>query len=488
MKYQLDLEQFAIRKALEENYRRQLDEGMDVVLPPEIDPVVPYGIQETGNWGFSYLKIQEFQKAWAGKLRRKVGVAIVDTAWKFTHKDLEPYALNADGGAFANDKPENGDGHGHGHHCGGIVAAVNANFPIGVGPAKEGFVKVIPYGGLNSNGGGSYDWLRAAFEAAIETYVKKYKKEGWAWIISNSWGGISQDAKFLELVKQARAEGIIVNASAGNSGYKEGQSTVLYPAKFDEVAAIASIQDNGAPSSFSSSGPEVLFAAPGQSIYSTYKDNKYATASGTSMANPMLGGFEAWLLARFPEIEDQDHLEEFVKAHITDAHTPGFDVRTGFGVPKADSYVDKLPDDGDDDNPPPPPPPKKAKALVDVDGIALQFRSRAEGDNLYGFNNWHLYSAKVSFRGVEVEYEEGLFQGASKLLSDRLLAYTKMYDDRTYIPKGETPTDPYTIILDSKKSTFIDIANFILEGVQKRTGVKIHEMVFEVDDNVTFRI
>ncbi|MCA9366779.1 S8 family serine peptidase [Candidatus Kaiserbacteria bacterium] len=477
MHYKIDPKQLLRRQELEKVFERELDKGMDVVLPPEIDPIVPYGIQETGNWGFSYLKVQQLRDAWAGKLQRKVGVAIVDTAWKFTHKDLLPYSLNEDGGAFANDKPENGDGHGHGHHCGGLVAAVHPTLPIGIGPAKEGYCYAIPYGGLNSNGSGSLPWLRNAFAAAIETYVKKYKKEGWAWIISNSWGGGSADTQFLELVRQARAEGIIVNASAGNSGFREGQSTVLYPAKYPEVAAIAAIQNNGAPSGFSSAGPEVLFATPGQSIYSTYKDGTYATASGTSMANPIYGGLVAWLLARFPEIKDQEHLEEFVKAYITDAHTPNFDVRTGFGVPVGDKYADKKPEGDESD---PPQPPAKRKTFIDVGPVNLQFESRQLGDNLYGYNNWKLFSANLTFR-VELEYEADKFQGAASFLANRVEAYARGFDDKTFYSKGDNPQRAGAIELED--ATFIGIAEHVREQVQQRAGVKIALLHFQVIDH-----
>lgn len=474
MKYYLDSEQLLRRRQLEELFDEQRREGMDVVLPPEIDPIVPYGIQEQGNWGFAYLKVQEFREKWAGKLQRKVGVAIVDTAWKFTHKDLAPHSLNDDGGDFTGSAPENGDDHGHGHHCGGLVAAVSS-VPIGVGPAKEGFCFAIPYRGLK-NGAGSYTWLRNAFESAIETYVKKYKKEGWAWIISNSWGGSTPDAAFQELVRQARAEGIIVNASAGNSGYRENQSTVLYPAKYPEVAAIASIQDNGAPSGFSSAGPEVLFAAPGSSIYSTWKDGAYATASGTSMANPIYGGLVAWLLARFPEISNQDELELFVKAHITDAHNPGFDVRTGFGVPIALPYVDKQPDSGDE--PDEPEPPKKEK--LEVSGVNIQFESRQPGDNLYGYNNWKLFGASLDFT-IEYEYEAGKGQGAAKYAADRVAMYARAYDNKTFFQKGDNPVHGGAIELED--ATFLGVAQYIAEQVQARSGIDVIGLKFAVVDH-----
>lgn len=77
-------------------------------------------------------------------------------------------------------------------------------------------------------------------------------------------------------------------AAAGNSG--PGLNTVNYPAKFNEVIAVAAMDENNAIASFSSRGAEVNIAAPGTSIYSTYNNSDYMTLNGTSMAAPHVTG------------------------------------------------------------------------------------------------------------------------------------------------------------------------------------------------------
>jgi subtilisin family serine protease len=53
---------------------------------------------------------------------------------------------------------------------------------------------------------------------------------------------------------------------------------------------VGSIDENDAFSAFSNFGTQVQYVAPGEQIYSTYKDNGYQALSGTSMAAPHVSG------------------------------------------------------------------------------------------------------------------------------------------------------------------------------------------------------
>ena len=67
--------------------------------------------------------------------------------------------------------------------------------------------------------------------------------------------------------------GIVPVAAAGNAGNKNGKGdNIGYPARLDYELAVAATTSSDKRASFSSTGPDMDLAAPGQSIYSTVID------------------------------------------------------------------------------------------------------------------------------------------------------------------------------------------------------------------------
>ncbi len=138
-------------------------------------------------------------------------------------------------------------------------------------------------------------------------------------VVSNSWscplgpppaGEDCQVNSILQTVEAVRAAGILVAASAGNSG--PACSTVNTPiAIYDASTAVGATDSNDNIATFSSRGPVVVdgsnrlkpdISAPGVSVRSAYNNGGYATLSGTSMAAPHLAGAVALLWAARPEL------------------------------------------------------------------------------------------------------------------------------------------------------------------------------------------
>jgi len=80
---------------------------------------------------------------------------------------------------------------------------------------------------------------------------------------------------------------VVCVASTGNQGLE----TMAYPAAYDRVAGIGSVNDADVQSVFTNHGDNItLVAAPGEAIVTTFPGGKYAVGWGTSFAAPIVSG------------------------------------------------------------------------------------------------------------------------------------------------------------------------------------------------------
>ena len=228
-------------------------------------------------WGVTKISAPS---AWTFTEGAGIKVAVIDTGINFNHEDLKD---NYGGGVnFTYEDTGAMDGHGHGTHVAGTIAAVrNSRGVAGVAPkAKLYAVKVLSSGGTGE---------RSAVISGIEWAVKNKMD-----VINMSLGSTEPTEAQHKALKAAYDAGIIVTASAGNRGPDGAMS---YPARFPETIAVAALGLNDAVASFSSRGEEVDVIAPGVRIYSTTKDGGYGYKFGTSMACPHVSGLAALALS-----------------------------------------------------------------------------------------------------------------------------------------------------------------------------------------------
>src|SRR3989344_4034125 len=99
-----------------------------------------------------------------------------------------------------------------------------------------------------------------------------------------SLGG-EQDSIFLkETIIQAYNQGILIIAASGN----ENESTLSYPARYQEVIGVGSVNINLNRSKFSNYGPDLDFVAPGEEII-VFDGENYLEVQGTSLSVPHAG-------------------------------------------------------------------------------------------------------------------------------------------------------------------------------------------------------
>ncbi|MBI4056951.1 MAG: S8 family peptidase [Elusimicrobia bacterium] len=218
-------------------------------------------------WG---IKRVNAQAAWSKTRGSGVKVAVIDTGIDASHPDL---AGRVAGGYDAISSGGWKDGHGHGTHVSGIIAAqLDGTGVVGVAPD----VKLYSVRVLDKEGRGGIVGIIKGILWCAKNHMD---------VANMSLGSPMSLFPIHWAVTHARKKGVTIVAAAGNSG-----GAVGYPGGYKEAIAVSAsdITDNIA--AFSSRGPQVDFIAPGVKVLSTIPEGGYAAWSGTSMATPHVTG------------------------------------------------------------------------------------------------------------------------------------------------------------------------------------------------------
>ena len=257
-----------------------------------------------------------------------IKVAVLDTGVYQDHPDLTENIISCVASGYETCE----DGHGHGTHVAGTIAA-NGKI-IGVAPGASLIVVKV----CSDNGWCLGDDIAAGIKRAVDNGAN---------IISMSFGGSSMSSVEKEAIDDAVEKGVLLVAAAGNEGSKE--DTIGYPGAYVKVIAVGAIDSTENVPDFSSRGindgdyiveeREVEFGAPGVSVESTFNDGCYQVWSGTSMATPHVAGLAAklWDIAdgTLDETGNAADTRTYLQSIAKDIWTPGDDTATGFGLPIA---------------------------------------------------------------------------------------------------------------------------------------------------------
>lgn len=305
----------------------------DFQLPEYVPEILIASAGQQLDWGHNFADIADMHKITRGE---GAVIFVLDTAGEFVHADLTKNARNDLGANFTSDSTSE-DKNGHGTHCAGIAAAADNSFGcMGVAPDAV----LVPVKVISNRGGGAYSWIIQAIHYVADLVLPddlKGKKK----IINLSLSGSSNSERLQAAIDYAIEKGCFVIAAAGNAGVSQS-GTIGYPAKIPVVISVGALDSYSKPASFSSNGKEIDVAAPGVGIYSAYPPQIYAYLNGTSMAAPFVAGFAALLVSALSEIKHQFDLMGVLKKCCTDAHTGGFDDRTGYGTIKAGKFVEYI--------------------------------------------------------------------------------------------------------------------------------------------------
>jgi thermitase len=246
----------------------------------------------------------------------EVVVAVLDSGVDYTHVDLRsnmwlrpenlPRYTDDELGTFNDEHGFNEtdqvtdpmDDNGHGTHCAGIIGAEGDNSEGIAGINWQ--VKIMPLKFLGRGGFGTTADAIKAINYAIDR-----KKHGVnVRVINASWGSTSKSKALEDVIRAAGEQGILFVAAAGNDG-SDNDRRPHYPSNYDlpNVISVAALDRNDQLTSFSNFGIKTVHvAAPGKDILSTWLNDAYRDASGTSMAAPQVSGVAALILSKEPNL------------------------------------------------------------------------------------------------------------------------------------------------------------------------------------------
>lgn len=229
------------------------------------------------------------------------------------------------------------DLNGHGTHVFGIIAAGVDN-GIGVAGAVPE-IRIAPLRVLDAYGSGSVSDVVAALDYARLMGFR----------VVNMSLTVGQDILSLQsAVVATSAAGAVLVAAAGNTLNRGG--SVLWPAAYPQVVAVAATDSQDRRASFSHFGPEIDLAAPGDEVLSTYlveQNDGYQTVSGTSMAAPYVAAALALVWNLRPDLTPEQAIDllKSTAVDVNQATLPGPDNDIGWGRIDLAAAVSKASED-----------------------------------------------------------------------------------------------------------------------------------------------
>jgi subtilisin family serine protease len=168
---------------------------------------------------------------------------------------------------------------------------------------------------LKFMGRGGFGTTKDAIEAI--NYAIDRKRAGVnVKVINASWGSTQYSKALEDTIRAAGEEGILFVAAAGNDG-SSNDKRPHYPSNYNlpNVISVAALDRNDNLASFSNFGVKTVHvAAPGREILSTWLNEDFREASGTSMATPYVAGVAALILATEPKLSVEKLRERVLKS------------------------------------------------------------------------------------------------------------------------------------------------------------------------------
>jgi type VII secretion-associated serine protease mycosin len=307
------------------------------VLPPgAARAAVADSIQDKQQWVLNMLDVEG---AWSATRGAGVTVAVIDSGVNPQVSDLSGSVINGPDYTGVSTSPVSRNWGVHGTWMASLIAGHGHDGGFdgvtGVAPrARILSIRVIPDRG---------DPHYRKYERERETVIQQSLADGiryavahGAQVISMSIGYSAPSATVRSELQQAYDHGVVVIASAGNSGGPSGSTRPddapeSFPADYPGVISVGAVNTNGVVAGFSSDNLSVKVAAPGVSVPAQGRDGEYWLVSGTSPACALVAGVAALIKSKYPHLAP-DLVASALTSTATDRPSGGYNSQVGFGI------------------------------------------------------------------------------------------------------------------------------------------------------------
>ncbi len=261
-----------------------------------------------------WLYSADFDDAWnQARTEGEVAIAVLDTGVMADHADLAGNVLTQYGWDAFEGEPLYAEGQnafngGHGTMVAGVTAAVADN---GFGMAGASFnASIVPVKVCDDNAAKPKITTKSLLSAY--EYVTELARSGKANVrVINlslgAYGSTLNDRALENAIVDARDSGIVTVCAGGNGDKVSKPNTrPIYPADFDACVAVTALDSDGTDLSWSDYNEYKDISAPGKAITAPRAGlngdvEGFTSASGTSLAAPIVSGAFALMFAAEPD-------------------------------------------------------------------------------------------------------------------------------------------------------------------------------------------
>lgn len=283
------------------------------------------------QWNLTAISAEASRKK--GVFGDGVRIAILDSGLNVEHDDLNKNKILDGYNCIlgAEDTKDVSDNYGHGTKVTGIIASQIDNEVDIAGIASESYIIPLKItDGKTLKLSNLYTGIKKAIELDCD-------------IINMSLGGALSNedaiAEFETWIDKAEQAGIIVVAAVGNGG-----TAINYPAGFDSVVGVGSVDSNKIIAEDSQQNESVFVVAPGVDVLSLSKDGGTALVSGTSVATPHVTAMVALIKELIPDCTLAE-VKQLLSESAEEVGDDGYDICYGYGIVSIDNLMEKLKDE-----------------------------------------------------------------------------------------------------------------------------------------------